>query len=238
MTEEQNSAAVPTGSEGEAVPPTQAPNASANDLQHKFDLLKADNLRKGQANEELTAQIRELQSQYKNLQASQNKAKQQRLVETENFEQLWKESTGTNASLQEEVAALKKALDESHAQNQRQQIKTSVLNAFAQNGVHSPDLLFKLEQDNLRLKDGGEVVALHGGVEVPLDAYVQQLKNPGSGKDFFFTGTGARGMGAVGSAPVGSGQKGLNDMSFSERLALEVSDPQAFARLKAQAAGQ
>jgi hypothetical protein len=74
-------------------------------------------------------------------------------------------------------------------------------------------------------------------VEVPLDAYVQQLKNPGSGKDFFFTGTGARGMGAVGSAPVGSGQKGLNDMSFSERLALEVSDPQAYARLKAQAAG-
>lgn len=237
MTEEQNSAAVPTGTEGGAVPPTQAPSPESNDIQHKFDLLKADNLRKGQANEELTAQVRELQRQYKDLQSSQNKAKQQRLVENENFEQLWKDSTATVASVQEENAALKKALEDSHVQNQQQQIKTNVLNAFAQNGVHSPDLLFKLEQDNLRLKDGGEVVALHGGVEVPLDAYVQQLKNPGSGKDFFFTGTGARGMGAVGSAPVGSGQKGLNDMSFSERLALEVSDPQAFARLKAQAAG-
>ena len=236
MTEEQNSAAVPTGSEGGAVPPTQAPSSEPTELQHKFDLLKADNLRKGQANEELTAQIRELQRQYKDLQNSQNKAKQQRLVENENFEQLWKDSNQTVSSLQSELEQLRKEKSDMAAAMQQAQIRTSVMNVFSQQGVHSPDQLFKLQQDNLRLKDGGEVVGFLGGVEVPLDTFVQQLKSPGSGFDFYFSGTGARGMGAVGSAPAATGQKPFDRMSLSERVALEVQDPQLYSRLKAQAA--
>ena len=78
------------------------------------------------------------------------------------------------------------------------------INAFSQNGVHSPEDLFHLEQNNLRLKDGA-VVALTGGIEVPLQQHVEALKSSGSGRDYFFNGSGARGMSAAGSSNSASG---------------------------------
>ena len=92
----------------------------------------------------------------------------------------------------------------------------------------------KIIGDSLRLDENGAVVALSGGVQVPLNTHIQNLKSPGSGYEMFFSGTQARGMSAVGSTSNAAGQNSWESMSFSERLALEVQDPEAAARLKAQ----
>ena len=204
------------------------------ELLKKIDLLEANNKKllaeKGKAN----ASLNDLQEQMQDLRNQQHKAGQERLVKNQEFETLWKDASATNTSLQDEIAQLKQQLEEKDVAFQQQQIKATALNTFSQNGVHSPDHLFQLQKENLRLKDGN-VIALVGGVEVDLQAHVESLKSPGSGLDYMFNGSGARGMSAAGTTSTSVGGNSWESMSFSEKLALEVQDPQRFAQLKAQA---
>ena len=212
----------------------QAGGTDANaELLNKISLLEANNqkllIEKGKAN----ASLKDLQQQMQDLQNNQQKAKQSQLAESGEFKTLWQEATGTVSSLQDEIAQLKIQLEDKDVAFQQQQIKAAALNAFSQGGVHTPEDLFNLEKENLRLKDGG-VVALVGGVEIPLQQRVESLRSPGSGRDYFFSGSGARGMSSAGSSTSTAGGKSWSSMGLMERIQLEEENPAMANQLKTQ----
>ena len=134
------------------------------------------------------------------------------------------------------IAELERENSEQQQKFVQSQTKNVVLNAFAQAGAHTPDDLYRLEQDNFENRDGN-VVAIVGGVETPIQQYIDGLRAPGSAKAYCFSGTGARGMSATGSQSSASQGQDLKSMSYSEQLQMRVEQPELYARLQAQQAG-
>nr|BAR36036.1 phage minor structural protein GP20 [uncultured Mediterranean phage uvMED] len=207
------------------------PDATA--LQNEIELLKANNRKLLSEKKNATASVEDLQRQISDLQSNQQKAKQSQLAEAGEFKTLWTEATGTVSTLQDQLSAKDREIEELKVQFQQQQIKASALNAFSQGGVHAPEHMFTLLKDSLRLKDGA-VVALVGGVETPLQQHLDSLKAPGSGMDYFFSGSGARGMSSSGSSTSTAGGKSWASMSLMERIQLEEDNSALAAQLKAQ----
>ena len=221
--------------EQQAAPETQPPAEDKTDAM-RVQLLEAKNLELKSEKQAVKKQLEDMQRQMADLQSNQQQAKQSQLAEAGEFKTLWSEASATNTSLQDEIAQLKQQLQDKDVAFQQQQIKVTALNAFSQSGVHSPEHLFQLQKENLRLKDGN-VVALVGGVEVDLQTHVQSLKSPGSGLDYMFNGSGARGMSAAGSSIATGGGQSWSSMSAFERMTVEAMDEQNgtnnAARLKA-----
>ena len=216
-----------------AQPPAEADKTA----QMRVELLEAKNRELISEKQAVKSQFEEMQAQITALQSQNSKAKQAKLAEAGEYQQLWKEANESNSKLSDEIATLQKSLETERSMAQEQQIKASTINAFTQNGVHSPEHLFNLMKDQLRMKDGG-VVSVHGGVERPLAEALQSLKSPGSGFDYFFNGTGARGMGAVGSTPADSVANQDNPYvtgNFTQICQLELDEPERARQLKAQA---
>ena len=218
--------------EQQAAPEVQPPAEDKTDAM-RVQLLEAKNLELRNEKQAVNKKMEDMQRQMADLQNNQQQAKQSQLAEAGEFKTLWSEASATNTSLQDEIAQLKQQLQDKDVAFQQQQIKSTALNAFAQGGVHTPGDLFNLEKDNLRLKDGS-VVALVGGVEVSLQQHVESLRSPGSGRDYFFAGSGARGMSAAGSSTSASGGKSWGSMSLMERIQTEEENPALAAQLKAQ----
>ena len=219
----------PVGEAQAAVPPQR-------DLAAELELLKAKNQELIGEKQKVKATFDDMQAQIAELKNQSTKQKQAKLQEAGEYKALWDEATKTNSQLQDEIAGLRKQLEEKDVAFQSQQIKANAINAFTQSGVHSPEHLFNLLKDNLRLTADG-VKCLHGGVEVNLTDHLANLKSPGSGFDYFFQGSGARGMGAMASSPsTGGGDNPYVTGNFAEIVRLETEDPQMAARMKAQAA--
>jgi DNA repair exonuclease SbcCD ATPase subunit len=211
----------------------QAGGIDANaELLNKISLLEANNQKLLKEKKNATASVEDLQRQMQDLQNNQQKAKQNQLAESGEFKTLWQDATTTVSSLQDEIAQLKTQLEEKDVAFQQQQIKASALNALSQSGVVNPDQAFSLLKENLRLKDGVPI-ALAGGVEVPLQQHLESLRTPGSGWEHHFAGSGARGMSAAGSSSSSNGQKSWGSMSLTERISLEMEQPDRAAQLKA-----
>ena len=215
-----------------AAPEVQPPAEEKTDAD-RIELLEAKNRQVVLEKQKALKQVEDMQRQIQDLQNNQQQAKQSKLAEAGEFKTLWNEATATVSSLQDEIAGLKQQLEDKEVQFQGEQIKATALNAFSQGGVHAPEHLFQLLKDNLRLKDGS-VVALVGGVETPLQQHLDSLKSPGSGMDYFFSGSGARGMSAAGSSNSSSGGKSWGSMGLVERIQMEEENPQLAAQLKAQ----
>ena len=212
----------------------QADGTDGNaELLNKIQLLEANNRKLLGEKKNALSSMEDLQRKVQDLQNNQQQAKQSKLAEAGEFKTLWNEATATVSSLQDEIAGLKQQLEAKEVEFQGQQIKATALNAFSQGGVHAPEDLFNLEKGNLRLKDGS-VVALVGGVEIPLQQHVESMRSPGSGRDYFFAGSGARGMSAAGSSNSSSGGKSWGSMGLVERIQMEEENPQLAAQLKAQ----
>ena len=218
--------------EQQPVAETQQPVAEPRDYAAELELVKAKNQQLISEKRASQKQVEDMQRQLAELQSSQQKAKQSQLAEAGEFKTLWTEATGTVSSLQEQLASKEREIEDLKVQFQRQQIKATALNAFSQSGVHAPEHLFTLLQESLRLKDGS-VVALVGGVETPLQQHLETLKAPNSGMDYFFTGSGARGMSAMGSSTSTAGGKSWASMGLMERIQLEEENPALAAQLKA-----
>lgn len=234
MSEELNQA-VPDASAPEAVPPVRALDSGDPELlQRKLELIQQDNKTKGETNKALKKQLEDMQQRLQELQQGHQKQKQDNLVRNQEFEQLWKDASQSNSTLQEQLAEKDRAIEEMKVQFQQEQIRASATNLFAQSGVNAPDHLMKILGDSLRLDENGSVVCLSGGVQVPLNQHIQNLRTPGSGFEMFFSGTQARGMSAVGSTTNSTGGKAWSSMSFTEQIAMLDSDPEGAARLKAQ----
>jgi len=228
MSEELNQA-VPETSAPEAVPPVRA--ADSDDpalLRNKLELVTAD--RQAERNEK-----RALQKQLDDMQRQLSERKQADLIEKEDYKGLHADLKTNYDSVVAERDALLQQLELAKVERQQDQIKANATNLFAQSGVNAPDHLMKILGENLRLDENGAVVILSGGVQVPLNQHIQNLKSPGSGFEMFFSGTQARGMSAVGSTSNAAGQNSWGSMTLSEQIAYEVENgPEATARLKAQ----
>ena len=205
---------------------------ASTELLNKIALLEANNKKLLTEKKNASASVEDLQRQISDLQNNQQKAKQNQLAESGEFKTLWQDATSTVSSLQDEIAQLKTQLEEKDVAFQQQQIKASALNALSQSGVVNPDQAFSLLKENLRLKDGVPI-ALAGGVEVPLQQHLESLRTPGSGWEHHFAGSGARGMSAAGSSSSSNGQKSWGSMSLTERISLEMEQPDRVAQLKA-----
>ena len=213
---------------------TQQPVAETPDASAQLDLVKAKNQELLREKQAVKKQMEDMQRQMADLQTNQQKVKQSQLAEAGEFKQLWQEQSGTVTSLQDEIANLKTQLEAKDVAAQQAQIKATAINAFTQNGVNAPDVMLKVLQDSLRVDENGAVIALVGGVQVDLNTHLNNLKQPGSGMDMLFSGSQARGMSAAGSTPSSSGGKSWGSMSFTERLQMEVDNPQRAEQLKAQ----
>jgi myosin heavy subunit len=213
---------------------TQQPVAETPDASAQLELVKAKNQELLREKQAVKKQMEDMQRQMADLQTNQQKVKQSQLAEAGEFKQLWQEQSGTVTSLQDEIVNLKSQLEAKDVAAQQAQIKATAINAFTQNGVNAPDVMLKVLQDSLRVDENGAVIALVGGVQVDLNTHLNNLKQPGSGMDMLFSGSQARGMSAAGSTPSSSGGKSWGSMSFTEKLQMEVDNPQRAEQLKAQ----
>jgi hypothetical protein len=222
--------------EQQAAPETQPPAEDKTDAM-RVQLLEAKNLELKSEKQAVKKQFEDMQRKMAEWQSSQQQAKQAAAIEKEDYKSLWNESTGTISSLQDQVAQLEQKLQEKDVAFQQQQIKAAALNAISQSGVVNPEQAFSLMQENLRLDEKGNTVVLAGGVQVDLASHMNSLKQPGSGWEHHFAGSGARGMSAAGSSIGTGGGQSWSSMSAFERMTVEAMDEQNgtnnAARLKA-----
>ena len=235
---EDLSQAVPATSATEAVPPVRAIDSDDPALlRNKIELAKADREKAVAEKQSYKKQLEDMQRQMADLQSNQQQAKQTQLAEAGEFKTLWSEASATNTSLQDEIAQLKAQLQDKDVAFQQQQIKSTALNAIAQSGVVNPEQAFSLLKDSLRLDENGNAVCLSGGVQVELNSHLNSLKQPGSGWEHHFSGSGARGMSAAGSSTSTNGGKSWSSLSLVERIQMEADDDRNgtnnAARLKA-----
>ena len=219
--------------EQQAAPETQPPAEDKTDAM-RVQLLEAKNLELKSEKQAVKKQLEDMQRQMADLQSNQQQAKQSQLAEAGEFKTLWSEASATNTSLQDEIAQLKQQLQDKDVAFQQQQIKSAALNAIAQSGVVNPEQAFSLMKESLRLDENGNAVCLSGGVQVELNSHLNSLKQPGSGWEHHFSGSGARGMSAAGSSTSASGGKSWGSMGLMERIQLEEENPALAAQLKAQ----
>ena len=193
----------------------------------RIQLLEAKNL-------ELKNEKQAVKKRLDDMERQLSERKQNELIEREDYKGLHADLKTHFDSVSAERDAWKEKYEQSEVTRQQDQIRANATNLFAQNGVNMPEHLMKILGDQMRLDENGAVVILAGGVQVPLNQHIQNLKAPGSGFENFFIGSGARGMSAVGQASATSGQASWDSMSFSEQVAIEMQDPEKAARLKAQ----
>ena len=219
---------------GEAQPPV----AAQPDLAAQLELLKAKNAELIAEKQKVKSNFDEMQKQIAELQSQSTKQKQAKLAEAGEFQQLWKDATATVADKERRISELEQQLEQKDAAYQQQTIQARAVSAFQQAGVQQSDHMYQLLKDKLRLKDGS-VYALDGGVETDLGQFLNNLKGPDSQFAYMFAGSGASGMGAVGSTP--SSTAGMDNpyvsKNFTEMIRLETENPELAARMKAQAAG-
>lgn len=238
MSEELNQA-VPGTSAQEAVPPVKA--IDSDDpvlLRNKIELAKGDTAKAVAEKQALKKQIEDMQRQMSELQNSQQKAKQAQLAESGEFKTLWEQAAGTVSSLKEEIAQRDQKLSEMQSQFQQSQIRAAASSLCQQSGVLNADIMLSTPAlQNLKLEDG-QVVAMSGGVPVPLQQHLDSLKQQGSGYEFMFNSSGARGMSATGSAPNTTGGKSWSSMSLSEKILAEERDAATGSNTVAQLKSQ
>jgi DNA repair exonuclease SbcCD ATPase subunit len=221
--------------EQQPVADAQAP-VGQPDLAAQIEALKAKNAELIGEKQRVKAQFDDLQQQITELRQQNAQQKQAQLAEAGQFEPLWKEASETNKTLRQQITELQQQLEQKDAAYQQQTIQARAVSAFQQAGVVQSEHMYALLKDKLRLKDGA-VVALDGGVETDLGQFLNSLKAPESQFAYMFSGSGARGMGAVGTA--NRSASGVANpylaKNFTEIIRLEAENPELAARLKAEA---
>ena len=215
-------------------PQPPAEDKSAND---RIRLLEAKNAELIVEKQKVSTKFDDLQKQIRDLENLQSKQKQSKLEKQGEFESLWKEAQGTVADKEKRISELEQQLDSERSATQQQSIKAKAVNAFSQAGVQQPEHMYALHQDRLRM-NGNDLMVVNGGVEQPLNSFVDGLKSPDSQFAYMFASSGAKGMGAVGSTPssIGGQENPYITRNFSAAVKLEAENPELAARFKAQAA--
>jgi hypothetical protein len=156
------------------------------------------------------------------------------------WKDLWEEANKTAQEKDLQIAELNRQLEDLRTSNETAAMKTSALAAISQAGAINAEQMLQLLQNNLRKNDSGSVVVLNGGVEQDINAYLSNLKNPGSGFEHHFKPSSAAGMGAKPTpnstiAPGMANPWKEGSINLTRQMALEASDPDLAAVLKREA---
>jgi len=218
----------------------QAPvggNDEATNLQSQIQLLAANNQKLLAEKKNQAESMAALQRQVAELQSNQSQAKQAKLAEAGEWKTLYEDLKKTYEAEVSKTGELQKQLADKDAAYQQKTIQALATSAFQQAGVQQSDHMYALLKDKLRMNEGGDVVAMDGGVQKPLGEYLGSLKGPESQFAYMFSGSGARGMSAVGSTPSASG--GMSNPyltgNFTEIVRLESENPELAQRMQQQA---
>lgn len=229
--------------EQQVQPPVEAeapkPVVESADFAAQIEALKAKNAELI-AERRKDREVREtLQTQMEQLRTAHDEIKTAKLAESGDYKTLWEEVQNTVADLKQQLAAKDAEMDDLKQGYSKQQLRAGAVSQLSQSGALAPDQLYRLIEDNLRIKDG-QPVAVVGGVEVPVGEYVAGLKNPGSGYEHHFAATNRSGMGVAGSARStalpGQSNPWLKDSwNVTEQMILLDRDPDRARLLKAEA---
>ena len=224
-----------------ATPPSApAPADDPAALAAKLALVQQDKAKLGENNRKLNERLQELERTTSELQNKLLTGKTQRLEEQGEYQKLYEDQKVGITRLQDQIRDLEAQLSNERSTVAQERLKTAALSQIGRADVVNAEQMYQLLSPNLREADGKAMV-LNGGVEQPLNDYLAQLKNPGSGWEHFFSATGARGMGSspANSASVAPGMKNpwrAESFNMTEQFALQASNPELAAALQAEAA--
>ena len=224
-----------------ATPPSApAPADDPAALAAKLALVQQDKSKLGETNRKLNERLQELERTTSELQNKLLTGKTQRLEEQGEYQKLYEDQKVGITRLQDQIRDLEAQLSNERSTVAQERLKAAALGQIGRADVVNAEQMYQLLSPNLREADGKAMV-LNGGVEQPLNDYLAQLKNPGSGWEHFFSATGARGMGSspANSASVAPGMKNpwrAESFNMTEQFALQASNPELAAALQAEAA--
>jgi hypothetical protein len=227
-----------------AVPPNKPPAAESDDpaaLKAKLELIKRDNLEKGEANARLSAQLGELTKQLNELQASVQSGKHKQLEDQGEYKVLVAELRETLRLKDEELVAARQLASSAEQVSQEAKMMVAAISRISDAKPNNPEHVFALLKPNLRVSEAGRPVVLNGGVEVPLDQYITGMRQPGSGFEYLFQPNGVRGMNTGAFVPAGGESAGgmqgnpYKDGNITQQLLLEMQNPELAAQLQAEA---
>lgn len=194
----------------------------------KLELVQADKAAAGEKNQQLNERLKDIERQLQ-------QRNQQQLQDQGEFKTLWEEAKQTIAARDERIAALEVELSSERSATAQERLKAAAMASISRSGAIAPEQMFALLHPQLRDNEGRPVV-LAGGAEQPLDAYLGNLKAPGSGFEHHFSSTGARGMGSTANTSAAPGMSNpYKTGNLTERIALEVENPELAKLLKAEA---
>jgi hypothetical protein len=141
---------------------------------------------------------------------------------------------------QEREEGYKRRIAELEAQNVVNQLDNRVIAILAEQGAHNPSDALRLVRDQLKLNDEGKPVGVDGYNEIPLNDWVEKLKQE---RGYLFKMQQPRGSGApVGVRPSGTdtpvGVKNpfsREHFNLTEQSRLYRTDRDMYERLKAAA---
>ena len=117
---------------GEVQPPAEEKTDAM-----RVQLLEAKNLELRNEKQAVRKQMEDMERKLQELQQGHQKQKQEHLVKNQEFEQLWKDASASNSSLQDQLAEKDKTIDDMKRQFQQQQIESSAMNVISQAGAHT-----------------------------------------------------------------------------------------------------
>jgi len=156
------------------------------------------------------------------------------------WKDLWEEANKTAQEKDQQIADLNRQLEDLRNSNEAAMMRTAAMAAISQAGAINAEQMLMLLQGNLRKNETGSVVVLNGGVEQDLQAYLNNLKNPGSGFEHHFKPSSAAGMGAKPN-PTSTVAPGMNNpwkegsINLTQQMMLSAQDPELAAVLKREA---
>jgi len=166
--------------------------------------------------------------------------RKQDLEDQGQWKTLWEEANKTAQDKDQKILELNQELKNLKSSNESANIKNSALSAISDSGAINAQQTLSLLQDKLQRNDKGEVVVLNGGVQQDLNAYISNLKNPGSGWEHHFKPSSAAGMGAK-PTPTSNVSPGMTNpwkegsINLTRQMILESSEPDLAAVLKKEA---
>ena len=194
----------------------------------KLELVQADKAAAGEKNQQLNERLKDIERQLQ-------QRNQQQLQDQGEYKALWEEAKQTIAARDERIATLEAELSSERTATAQERLKSAAMASISRSGAIAPEQMFALLQSQLREIEGRPVV-LAGGAEQPLDAYLSNLKAPGSGYEHHFSSTGARGMGSTATTSVAPGMSNpYKTGNLTERIRLEAENPELAKALMAEA---
>ena len=211
-------------------------NDEAASLKAQLELLKQNNSKLLTEKQNQADSMKDLQRQMSELQKSNKQAKQSDLAERGEWKSLYEDLQKTHQAEVSKSTGLQQQLQDKDAAYQQQTIQQKAIAALQQAGAINPEDAYALYRDKIKLDEQNNLIGLDGGVQKPIAEFAAGLKSPDSGRAYLFNSSGARGMSASGSSSQGSGESNpYLSGNFMAVCALEESDPQRAAQLKAQA---